>query len=276
MTPLIQVSNIIKKYGDKVIYDHANIQINKGESIALLGHNGSGKSTFLRIVCGLTAIDSGEIKFEKKIRFNYIPEHFPQLNITARKYINHIGNIDGLKKQEYIHKSIELFKKFYMDDMIDIPLKHLSKGTLQKVGVIQALLIKPDVLLLDEPLSGQDIDSQKVFITLMNELNEQGTTLIMSCHEKFLVNRISNTVYEISEGKFQKIRMEYIKEESNILVFERDDDKKVDEDIFNLIEKIEYKERIIIILVTNENSNEVIKKLINTGFRLRSMTNEGN
>ena len=89
--------------------------------------------------------------------------------------------------------------------MIHIKMKYLSKGTLQKVGVMQALLSKPDVLLLDEPLSGQDIDSQKVFIKKMNELRHDNVTIIMSCHEPDLIERISDTVYCVDKGKIHPV-----------------------------------------------------------------------
>jgi ABC-2 type transport system ATP-binding protein len=274
MDLLLEANNITKRYGDKLIYNNANMVINRGDSIALMGHNGCGKSTFLKIICGLTTIDSGEIKSISKIKYNYIPEHFPQMNITARKYITLIGEIDGLRKTECVHRSEELFKQFFIHDMVDVPLKHLSKGTLQKVGVIQALMVKSDILLLDEPLSGQDMDSQKVFISLIKELNEQGTTVVMSCHEKFLVNRLSNSVYEIDCGKFKKIEMEHFSNKSDMLIFEREDNVIISEDIISMVERIEYDERDIKILVTSDKSNNIIKKLLSMGFRLRRMTDE--
>ncbi len=79
-------------------------------------------------------------------------------------------------------------------------MKYLSKGTLQKVGVIQALLKIPDILILDEPLSGQDVQSQEMFVKLMKELNQGGMTLVMACHEKYLVEQLAQEVYQIDQG----------------------------------------------------------------------------
>ena len=96
---------------------------------------------------------------------------------------------------------------FFLKDMLHTQLRYLSKGSLQKVGVIQALVTKPDVLLLDEPLSGQDIDSQKVFIRKMKELQKENVTIIMACHEQYLIDQIYDTQYCIDEGKLYRVDM---------------------------------------------------------------------
>ena len=97
-----------------------------------------------------------------------------------KQYLEYMGSIDHITHNEYKAKYEELIHNFHMDSMVDIQMKHLSKGSLQKVGVIQALLKKPDVLLLDEPLSGQDVESQNYFIQLVNDLKSQGVAIVMS------------------------------------------------------------------------------------------------
>lgn len=110
-------------------------------------------------------------------------------------------DIDGMTVQDAEEKIQMLSKDFFLEDMMHTQMRHLSKGTLQKVGVIQALLTKPDVLLLDKPLSGQDLDSQNVFIDKINELRRENVTVLMSYHEPDLPLKISDIVYRISEGK---------------------------------------------------------------------------
>jgi ABC-type multidrug transport system ATPase subunit len=197
MENLIYMDHVTKKYGSKIILQNICLQVKAGDSIALTGHNGSGKSTLLKIMSGLVLCDSGKIEYQKKLRFNYVPEHFPKLAITPRQYIMRVGVIDGIEKGRLKEQSLNLFKMFYMDTMIDTPIKHLSKGTIQKVAVIQAMLTTPDVLLLDEPLAGQDMDSQKVFIDLARNMNESGVTIVMSSHEEWLISALSKQVYEI-------------------------------------------------------------------------------
>ena len=146
----IEVENLNKKFGQKTILNNVNIKFKKGESVAILGNNGMGKSTFLRMICGLTNISSGKIITNKNIKFNYIPENYSKLNLTVEEYMKCMKDLDKVSKEEYNLKINDLYKEFYLENMKDVPMKHLSKGTLQKVAVLQALIIKPDVLLLEE------------------------------------------------------------------------------------------------------------------------------
>ena len=197
---LISVNNVSKSYGKKEVLRNVNLAIHKGDSLAFIGHNGSGKSTLLRILAGLASFNSGQVQRNKKLKIHYIPEHFPKLALTAKEYVVHMGLIEGLNKSQAQAKSRQLFELFFMDNMQETPMKYLSKGTLQKVAVIQALLSNPALLLLDEPLSGQDIDSQNIFIQTMIDLKKQGTAIAMSCHEKVIISHISDLVYEIKDG----------------------------------------------------------------------------
>lgn len=270
----IDVKRITKRFDKKTVIKNADMKIFKGDSIAVLGHNGSGKSTFLRLVCGLSSLSGGEIIYRGKLRFNYIPEHFPQMNVTARSFMKHIGYIDGLDKKTCDQRCKYLFSKFYMDDLLDIPLKHLSKGTLQKVGVIQALLIPCDVLLLDEPLSGQDMDSQAVFIDLMHEWKENGTTIIMACHEKYLVSRISNRIFEIREGGFHETGFIEDMDEMSIATFVTEEGAKPLPEHDDLIQKIEINGNVVRLLFRSCDSNRIIMQMIADGYMVRSLEHE--
>ena len=268
---IISLNNVSKRFGRSVILDHVNLDIKKGDSIALLGHNGSGKSTLLRMICGLTAVTSGKIE-SAALKFNYVPEHFPKLDLTAREFIDALGLIEGLPAATVGAKSRELFHAFYMDEMIDVPVKHLSKGTIQKVAVIQALLQKPDVLLLDEPLSGQDSQSQKTFIRRIKDLNNQGVTVIMSCHEQHLVNQLSHCAYEIIEKNLFPANLASLKEvEYDVMVFDADSDKNIDSDILAAIEQLNDFGSRLELIVRSDNSDEVLKQMLKDDFKLRSM-----
>lgn len=273
---LIEINNISKSFGSKKILQNTSMNVKKGQSIALLGHNGCGKSTLLRILCGLTSIDSGKVNYNRKLKFNYVPENFPKMNLSARQYIRHIGLIEGVQAEELERKSNNLFQAFFVEEMIDSPMKHLSKGTLQKIGVIQALLTKPDILLLDEPLSGQDLKSQKVFISLINNLNKEGTTIVMSCHERFLVNMVSDTVYEIKDKKIVQIEFDFAnKNEFDVLIFNKPDKECfIPTDILELACKIENGTDKIKMVADIDKSNEILKRMLDRGYVLRRMVNE--
>lgn len=197
MEKLITLENVTKEYDGKPIIDHVFHEFSAGESIAFTGHNGCGKSTMLKILAGLIRINSGKVGYHNIIRFSYVPEKFPGMDIKMSDYLNNIAKIEGKDSSEVKG----LIRDFFLESMTDTRLNELSKGSLQKVGVIQALISPHDAILLDEPLSGQDAASQDVFIRKINELRNRGITVFMSCHEKKLIEELSDHEYIISNGK---------------------------------------------------------------------------
>lgn len=273
---IIELKKISKVYNQNVLLKDVELSIRKGQSISFIGHNGIGKSTLLKIVSGLVKADSGKIICSKKLLFHYIPEHFPKMSISASQYIRHMGRIDGIERGSLEKRSRELFNMFYMDEMINIPMKHLSKGTLQKVGVIQALLTEPDVLLLDEPLSGQDVDSQKVFIETMNRLRKNGCTLLMSCHEKKLVNSISDTVYEIRDKQLQKvISSDSCIQENDVLLFRPPSGQDSSAQDIPQEFTAEKQGALIKVTVPAGESRRLILSMLHKGWELKQMYHEG-
>lgn len=270
---IIQIEHLSKNFNRKSVLKDITLCVNKGDSIAFLGNNGSGKSTLLKIISGLMTVSAGHIVYSKDLRFQYIPEHFPKTNLTAKEYILHMGHMEGVRDSEIHYKMDQLFQEFFMESMINIPMKHLSKGTLQKVGVIQALLNKPDVILLDEPLSGQDIKSQQQFISRMKEWNQEGVTILMSCHELFLVNQISNHVYELKNGVLiEKSKGVAVEEEYDTLRFlKKSDDLLIPTSVKEITMKVDYDKDSIILLVPSDKSNEVLLAMLQNNYRLRGM-----
>lgn len=281
MEKQIEITNLNKCFGKNTILHDINFSVSKGQSIAFIGHNGCGKSTLLKILCGLTTYQKGNLVYSKTLKFNYVPENFPKMPITAREYIHNIGLIEGFSK-EYIEKrSKELFRAFFMEDMVDNAIKNLSKGTIQKVSVIQAILSKPDILLLDEPLSGQDVESQKVFIDLINKMNEDGVTILMSCHEDLLINAVSKTVYEIKNKNLQLIQKKETTEikdrDYDVMTFRKklQQNSKIDSSgIERLCSKIEKCGNETKIYVKKENSDMLLRMMLDDGYELRRMYDE--
>ena len=149
-------------------------------------------------------------------------------------------------------------------------MKDLSKGTLQKIGVIQALLRRPQVLLLDEPLSGQDMDSQMVFIQKMNALRAEKVTLLMSCHEKYLVESLSDTVMAVGHGQVNEVDITAgLSAKEYILWFERQENASWPE---------EYRPYIQIAgkgcraRIPEHESSRMIVEMIRHGWKLRGMS----
>ena len=223
MDKLITLENVTKSYSGKTVIDSISYDFMKGESIAFAGHNGCGKSTMLKILGGLIRINQGQVLYHKKVSFSYVPEKFPGNELTMQKYLKYVADMEGVPFAD-----VEtLIQDFFLDSMRHTKMKNMSKGSLQKVGVIQALLAPHDILLLDEPLSGQDMDSQAVFIDKVNQLRKKGITIFMSCHEKKLMDELSDQVFTINEGKLERLENTHTKSQVKVhfKVYVRKDDK---------------------------------------------------
>ena len=146
-------------------------------------------------------------------------------------------------------------------------MKSLSKGTLQKIGVIQTLLCKPEVLLLDEPLSGQDEDSKRVFICKINKLREKGTTIIMSCHEKELTDALSEKQYTIQKGLFQEYHE--IRKTGFWLLLEK-------ENVYEIPSGMEKYGTGFRLWVSENEADSKILSLLQSGWSLKGMYHEEN
>ena len=137
--------------------------------LLIRGKNGSGKSTLLKILAGITEPTSGKIIRDAQ-KIGYVPEHFPEsLRFKLKEYLLLTASFQGGSKasiEDELSKYIQLFS---LEPFLQTSLKACSKGTKQKVGIIQALLMKPDLLLLDEPLTGLDAESQDILIQLLKE-----------------------------------------------------------------------------------------------------------
>lgn len=268
---IIKIENLSKKFGKKIILNNVNIQFKQGESVAILGNNGMGKSTFLRMICGLTSISSGRIIVNRNIKFNYIPENYSKLNLTVEEYMKSMGELDKISKELYSEKIKKLYKEFYLESMKDVPMKHLSKGTLQKVAVIQALITKPDVLLLDEPLSGQDINSQRNFTRIVKRLIAEGVTVIMSCHEMILVEELSSRILQIENQKIVEVQKPKLEKcMYNLMIFEKRERSNVEfkSELKDIGEY--YEENELLKLKVRENkANEILLKMLQDGYVLK-------
>lgn len=267
MLEQIIIENMTKKYNGRMILDGVNVSFCAGDSVAFIGHNGSGKSTFLKIAAGLVAPTSGKVIVHRPVLFHYVPEKFMPLPLTARGYLKRMGRLDGLSSDEAGQQIEALGNDFFLGELLDVPLKYLSKGSLQKISVIQALLKKPEVLLLDEPLSGQDEASQEIFLQKVNALRNQGVTVLMSCHEQRLVDAIAQKTYLIRDGKLVPWQQRI--ERTCILIL--DNVKK--RPLFEGMEQFGNNYRL---QVKEGAVQQVVLELLQNGWELRRMYDEKN
>ena len=271
---MIALEHIVKEYNKRVVLNDINLTIEQGRSLAFTGHNGCGKSTLLKIIAGLVRPTAGMVSLEKGKLIHYVPEHFPQMRLSAKQYLLYMGRMEKLEGVELETRIQKLAEDFFVSNMLDIPMKYLSKGSLQKIGVIQALLKEPNILLLDEPLSGQDVMSQQVFIQKIKELQNHNVTILMSCHEPYLVDAIADDVYQFVDGKIVLADHKSAGETRWYAMFFVRTEKTV------IPEKwkghLQFTEQGCTLRTTEIECNRAMIEMIEAGWNLRGMYNEDN
>lgn len=212
---MIEVSNLHKTFHigffRKKVHAVAGIDfsVQEGEIFGLLGPNGAGKTTTLKMMMGLISIDKGNIKLLGKdssshlarVDIGYLPEHaYFHEYLTPLELMAFYGRLYGMKKKEIRARSEKLLIKMGLKDALKRPLKKFSKGMLQRVGLAQALLPEPQLLILDEPMSGLDPIGRKFVTDLIVDLNKSGKTIIFSSHILSDVERLCSQVVILRKG----------------------------------------------------------------------------
>ncbi len=208
---MIQVEHLSKKYGDFLAVDDLSFTIEDGHIYGFLGPNGAGKSTTLNIMTGCLAATSGDVKIdgydiyenekEAKKLLGYLPE-IPPLYVdqTPREYLSFVAEAKGIGKGDREAEIEKVIEETHIEDVADRLIKHLSKGYRQRVGIAQALLGNPSVIILDEPTVGLDPMQIIEIRDLIAELGKSHT-VILSSHILSEVQAICEKVLIIYKGK---------------------------------------------------------------------------
>lgn len=208
----VEINDLYMNYGDKEVLKGINLAVHKGEIIGYIGKNGAGKSTTIKIILGIINGYRGEVKVlgqdiskdavEYKRKIGYVPEIADIYdNLTAREYLTFIGELYGLKYEAADEKAQRLMRVFGIGDAYDSRINSYSKGMKQKVLIIASLLHNPEILFLDEPLSGLDANSVMVVKEILSMLAMKGKTIFYSSHIMDVVERISNRIILINNGQ---------------------------------------------------------------------------
>lgn len=208
---MIEISNLVKKYGDHVAVDNLSLTIEPGKIYGLLGPNGAGKSTTMNILTGYIGATSGTVKIngydileqpeEAKKCVGYLPELPPlYMDMTVAEYLKFVAElkkIDKKKRKEMINEAMEMTG---VSDVSERLIKNLSKGYRQRVGFAQAVLGYPQIIILDEPTVGLDPKQIIEIRELIKKLGENHT-VILSSHILTEISAVCDHVFIISKGK---------------------------------------------------------------------------
>ena len=215
---VLEFENVTKYYGDDLVFSNVNLKIKKGDVIALTGKSGCGKSTLLKCINRLEHINDGKIKF-KGINISEISmvQLRQKIGMVFQDYnlFEHLTVLDNLiiglikikkhSRDESIHEALDMLKKLDLIDKKDNYPNELSGGQKQRVAIARTLLMKPDIILLDEPTSALDKEMKDSVLNLIKKIVEEDMTLIIVSHEEEFIKKVSNYIYQLKNGKFQKI-----------------------------------------------------------------------
>ena len=208
---MIEVNNLVKRYGDHTAVDHLSFKIEKGKIYGFLGPNGAGKSTTMNMITGYIASTEGTVTIDghdildepeqAKKCIGYLPEMPPlYFDMTVLEYMNFVADLKKIPKDKKKSMVAEVMEMVKITDMKNRLIKNLSKGYRQRVGLAQAILGYPEVIILDEPTVGLDPKQIIEIRDLIKSLKEKHT-VILSSHILSEVSAVCDYVLIISHGK---------------------------------------------------------------------------
>lgn len=224
---MIEIENLTKRYGQRVAVDSINLTVNEGEILGFLGPNGAGKSTTMNMLTGYISATEGNVKIDgidilenpenAKKKIGYLPELPPlYMDMTVEEYLLFVSKIKKVRKSEQVKNMEKVMRAIKIFDVRHRVIKNLSKGYKQRVGLAQAIIGDPEVLILDEPTVGLD---PKQIIDIRNLIKDLGKkhTIILSSHILSEVSAVCDRIVIINKGKI--VASGTPKELSNTLSF---------------------------------------------------------
>jgi ABC-2 type transport system ATP-binding protein len=211
MEPIISLKNVYKSYGSKPVLKGINLDIYPGQVIGYIGPNGAGKSTTVKILCGLISNYEGEVFIKgrnlkedimaAKSVIGYVPELAELYDVlTPMEFLQFMGNLYNLNPAIAKERIIKMMTAFGLEPNMHQRMDTFSKGMKQKVLITSGLLHNPDIIILDEPLSGLDANSVIIIKELISKLAKEGKTIFYCSHMMDVVEKVSDRIVLISDG----------------------------------------------------------------------------
>jgi len=269
MNSLVSLKNVSKMYADKLIFCNVSMSVKTAKPIVIMGKNGCGKSTLLKIIAGVLRHTEGEISRMPKIKISYMPDRFPKLPFKVWGYLRHMGRIQGISDMDiknYVDMQFEYLS--IPKNIMEQKIHKCSKGTIQKINIMQAFMSKPDLLVVDEPFSGLDEGSIDRLIELLAETAQNETAIILSCHEKVLAQRVTDNLFVFDGQKL--IKSSFALDCMRIKFIAKTNEAKFDylaEKTISIIKTDKMHE----VLVEKDNMKEVLFLLLENGHEVYSV-----
>jgi ABC-2 type transport system ATP-binding protein len=228
---MIELKNITKTFKSdflrkqKTILNKINLDLYCGKVYGLLGNNGEGKSTLLKIIMGLTLPDEGSVNLVNDKdggcrNISFAPENpmfYPELCCFDFFYL--LGSLKDLKKRVIRERGNFWCRRFSLMPYMDIKIKHFSKGMLKKLSIISSLIMNPKFLVLDEPFSGLDFSSKEILKSVFIDFKEKGGGILFTSHQALDIESLMDSFFYLKNGKITKGDLSKSVEEEKIFIF---------------------------------------------------------
>ncbi len=209
----IEVIDVCKAYKKESVLNNINFFVNEGEIFGIVGRNGSGKTVLMKIICGITAPDTGTVKIDGKVigkDLDFPPD--TGAIIEQPTFIQFASGYKNLKYLADINKKIgrdeiyETMRKVGLDPQSKKWLVHYSLGMKQRLSIAQAIMENPKLIILDEPMNGLDLDAVKQMRDYLRELKQNGRTIVLSSHIQEDIEVLCDHVIELDRGSIVNAR----------------------------------------------------------------------
>ena len=209
---MIELDQLVKKFGELVAVDHLSLKIEPGEFFAMLGPNAAGKTTTIKLLAGLIKPTAGCARIcgfdiqtqplEARRRLAYVPD-FPFLydKLTAWEFFRFTGEMFQLDAARIRKNAQELVTRFHLEEFADRTLEGLSHGTRQRIAIVSALLHDTEVFVIDEPMVGLDPQHARVVKDVLKERSRAGTTVLVSTHQLSIAEEMADRIGIILGGR---------------------------------------------------------------------------
>ena len=275
----LEFKNIQKSFGDNYVLKGISFTAESGNAFGLLGRNGAGKTTSIRILMGVFEADAGEVLLDgepidrSKIKFGYLPEErglYPKRVIIEQ--LSYFGQLKGLSKNEALSAAGRWLERMSMNEYKDKKLDTLSKGNQQKIQLIAALISDPDIVVLDEPFSGLDPVNAMLLKDVIKEVIAQGKIVLFSSHQMNYIEEFCDNIAILNGGKIalsghiDDIKKSY---DRTLIIVESEDAMKISG---YLKEQCELDGNKVRVRIESENKkNELLSELSKGGFDIDSV-----
>ena len=210
MEDIIVVENVSKRFCDNLVLDDVSVSFEKGKIHGIIGRNGSGKTMLMKCICGFVPVTSGTITVEgKRVGKDIDIPHNMGIIIETPGFLNSYSGYNNLKFLAGINKKISKDRIVEIMELVKLDpanKKHVGKyslGMRQRLGLAQALMESPDILILDEPMNGLDQSGVNEMRDILSSLAKEGTTIIMANHNSEDIELLCDTVCEMELGKIK-------------------------------------------------------------------------